>query len=90
MNFEWDEEKNIANKRKHGISFEVATLAFRDEYRLEEYDEVHSYDEDRYNIIGMVHKLIYVVYTERENDTIRIISARLATATERKRYYGGD
>ena len=44
--FEWDEAKNEANKRKHGIRFELALRVFYDENRLEEYDDAHSDDED--------------------------------------------
>lgn len=89
MNFEWDEKKNEINKKKHGISFEHAVQVFEDEFRLEDYDEYHSDGEERYSVIGMVNDLLYVVCTDRpENDSIRLISARLATKTERKRYYG--
>lgn len=84
---EWDDRKNEINKRKHGISFETAALVFADEARIEYYDAIHSIDEDRYVILGMVGKLLYVVYTERE-DASRLISARLATPTERRVYYG--
>ena len=80
MEFEWDEEKNRANIRKHdGISFEMAVRVFLDENRIEKYDARHSIDEDRYNVIGMVENLLFVVYTERNDDAIRIISARKAT-----------
>ncbi|MBR6267803.1 MAG: BrnT family toxin [Selenomonadaceae bacterium] len=89
MNFEWDEKKNEINKKKHGISFEHALQVFEDEFRLEEYDENHSYEEERYTVIGMVDELLYVVCTDRpENDAIRLISARFATKAERRRYYG--
>ena len=89
MNFEWDENKNKLNQKKHGISFEYASLVFKDEYRLEEYDEFHSNFEERYSVIGMVKNLLYVVCTDRpKDDAIRIISARLATKAERRRYYG--
>lgn len=88
MEFEWDEEKNRANIRKHdGISFEMAVRVFLDENRIEKYDARHSLDEDRYNVIGMVENLLFVVYTERNDDTIRIISARKATKEECNEYY---
>ncbi len=74
MKFEWDEDKNQINILKHKVSFNVAILVFRDEYRLEYYDYEHSTeDEDRYVTIGEV---------------TRIISARKATANERRMYYG--
>ena len=86
MFFEWDEEKNRINMEKHGISFEVAMLVFNDLQRIEIYDMEHSATEDRYNTIGMVHDVLFVVYTERY-EHIRLISARLATKTERSIYF---
>ena len=59
---------------------------FDDEYRLEEYDYEHSDDEDRYNIIGMVDEILFVVVTYRSENAIRIISARQATKEEKRRY----
>ena len=57
MEFEWDELKNEANKRNHGVSFETAAFVFRDENRIEIYDDLHSkIDEDRYITIGRVKK----------------------------------
>ena len=89
MTFEWDEEKNKINKAKHGIDFETAMLVFNDSQRIEIYDMEHSIEEDRYNTIGMVHDVLFVVYTERR-ENIRLISARLATQTERSIYYDQD
>ena len=63
MNFEWNLEKNTENIRKHGISLASAARVFQDENRLEYYDEIHSYAEDRYYTIGLVEDVIYVVYT---------------------------
>lgn len=87
MQFEWDEEKAAINIRKHGIAFEDAVHIFEDENRLELYDEAHSLYEDRWNIIGMVEKVLFVVCTERA-DATRIISARVATKKEEALYYG--
>ena len=84
---EWDESKNLINIQKHRISFDTAALVFADEDRIEYYDVVHSTDEDRYVVIGMVQNILFVVYTMR-GDITRIISARLATKTEREMYYG--
>ncbi len=89
MKFEWDEDKNQLNFQKHGIDFETAILVFNDLQRIEIYDVEHSIDEDRYNTIGMVNDVLFVVYTERK-DNIRLISARLATNTERSIYYDTD
>lgn len=89
LSFEWDENKNVANKAKHGIDFETAALVFSDRRRVEFIDTIHSTDEERYITIGMAYKVLFVVYTERQ-DVIRMISARLATAKERRLYYGDD
>ncbi|SFJ08674.1 hypothetical protein SAMN04487775_11515 [Treponema bryantii] len=90
MEFEWDEIKNEKNKRKHGIAFESAVFVFNDVNRIEMYDEVHSkIDEDRYITIGKVNKILFVVFTERE-DKGRIISARLANKNEKEIYYGNS
>lgn len=84
--FEWDAEKERKNIQKHGISFHIARRVFDDPYRIEIYDEAHSIEEDRFDTIGMVNDVLFVVYTERR-DRIRIISARIATPEERSFYY---
>ncbi|MBQ3444409.1 MAG: BrnT family toxin [Selenomonadaceae bacterium] len=85
--FEWDDAKNKINKIKHGINFKTAARVFSDPYLIEEYDEEHSTDEDRWKIIGMVDDVLFVIYTNRD-EKIRLISAREATEQERGRYYG--
>ncbi len=89
LEFDWDEDKARKNWQKHGVSFNTATMVFRDEDRIEIYDEKHSINEDRYITIGLAGEVLFVVYTECK-DTIRLISARLAIARERKLYYGYD
>ena len=84
---EWDDEKAAINKKKHKVSFEKAAEVFLDDYRIDEYDEEHSDDEERRKVIGMVEKILFVVYTER-GERFRLISARLATKQERIDYYG--
>ena len=84
---EWDENKNQLNIRMHGISFQTAALVFADEERIEYYDEIHSVNEDRYIVLGCVQGILYVVYTMR-GEAVRLISARLANAIERRIYYG--
>ena len=84
--FEWDEEKNRINQRKHGVRFELAARVFRDENKVEIFDRGHSHEEDRWQVIGMVNKILFVVYTERGSH-IRIISARPANRTERRMYH---
>ncbi len=89
MKFEWDDEKNSINKKKHGISFETASKVFTDPYYIEVYDSEHSVEEDRYIAIGAVEDVLFVVFTERR-ETIRLISARLATEKERRFYYDSE
>jgi uncharacterized DUF497 family protein len=87
--FVWDEEKNLANIRKHGVSFDEAALACVDPNRIVIFDEVHSILEDRWIILGRVREtVLFVVETEPEADTIRIISARPALKREEEQYYG--
>ena len=87
--FEWDEEKAEKNWQKHKIRFETAAYVFLDENKIEEFDEIHSEDEDRYKIIGRVGKILAVIYTER-GENYRIISARYATKKEVNDYYAGN
>lgn len=89
MTFEWDENKNKINKKKHdGLSFEIAARVFLDEKRIEKYDVLNStLDEVRYQAIGMVDKILFVAFTERGVDRIRIISARPAEQEEIDEYY---
>ena len=84
--FEWDEIKAEINKRKHGIRFETAAKVFEDENRKVRLDVEHSIDEERWQTIGKVNNILFVVYTER-SETTRLISARKATPKERKDYY---
>ena len=86
LNIEWDDKKAAINKQKHGIEFEDAALVFADENRMERRDDKHSQDEDRWQVIGMVNDVLFVVYTERLN-AIRLIMAREASPKERRQYY---
>lgn len=89
MEFEWDDEKEKKNIKKHKISFSAAATVFADDYRIEIPDEEHSGEEERYKVIGKINNavtIVLVVYTPRE-DRIRIISARKANFAERKMYY---
>ena len=86
VKFEWDQEKNLINQQKHKISFETAAYVFEDENYIEMYDFEHSIDEDRYIAIGCVGDVLFVVFTERK-ENVRLISARLATESERRLYY---
>jgi len=85
---EWDAEKAARNEKLHGVSFEEATKLFTtDAPVLEIYDIEHSDREDRYKSLGPIKRgLVLVVWTERTDDLIRIISARWATKAEQKLY----
>jgi uncharacterized DUF497 family protein len=90
MYYEWDENKNFQNKRKHGVGFEQAVFALKDPVRVVGYDFDHSDEgEDRWQVIGDAGGVVlFVVETESDENTIRIISARYANARERAKYYG--
>lgn len=76
MIFEWDAGKAKINLEKHGVSFEEAQTAFDDANAVDALDETHSGDEIRYNLIGLTKRgLLFVVYAEREDTVIRLISA---------------
>ena len=88
MRFEWDDTKDRGNQRKHGVSFFEAKQLFEGsrDY-LEIFDASHSDIEDRFIAIGEIRRgIAVVVFTEREDDLIRIIGARFATKQERDRY----
>jgi hypothetical protein len=92
MEFDWDDEKNGANLAKHGVSFELASYVFDDPLHRSVPDPCEH--EERWRTTGVVKNLmtILVVHTiteteiEGEEELIRIISARLATAHERRAY----
>ena len=87
MNFDWDAAKAASNKAKHGVSFNVAAKVFLDPNRIEMYDGREDYEEDRWATIGYVDPaVLFVVYTVRDEETIRIISARKAVHYEQKQY----
>lgn len=86
MRFEWDEQKRKANIRKHGFDFKDAPKVFHLPM-LVALDDREDYSEDRYVGIGILNtRVVIVVYTERADDTIRIISMMKATTNERTRY----
>ncbi len=97
MEFEWDENKNQSNIRKHGISFSEARSVFEDSNSILFEDERFNYGERRYIAIGGFYSeflnrniIVTVVYTERGEDLIRIISARKANKTEKRLYEQQD
>ena len=90
ITFEWDDAKAAANLKKHGVSFDEASTVFYDPHALVVDDEKHSYDEDRFVIVGLsaVARVLTVCHCYREtNELIRIISARKATKNEENEYW---
>jgi uncharacterized DUF497 family protein len=94
VRFEWDETKNLSNRRKHGVSFEEACQVFLDPLYVSVQDRIEG-GESRWQTLGLVEGvlLLTVAHTVREEledgalvDVIRIISARRATRKERRRY----
>lgn len=89
LQFEWDEQKNAANRRKHGVSFEEAMSVFSDERALLIDDPEHSDEEDRFILLGISNNLRMLVVCHcyrATDDLIRIISARKATRGEQRQY----
>lgn len=92
LRFEWDPNKNVDNKRKHGISFEQAQTVFLDENAHEYFDPDHSEDEERFLMLGMSsqERVMVVSYCRKESESIiRIISARKAKMSEEVSYLEG-
>ena len=90
IRFEWDENKNIINIKKHKITFEEAKSVFYDQEALLINDPEHSWGEERFIILGLSLKanLLVVCHCYRESETvIRIISARTATKNEAEQNY---
>ena len=98
IRFEWDEEKNLSNQRKHGVNFRTASQVFRDPHRVLVADRVVD-GELRWQTTGIVKSasgaivLLLVAHTDREEDetgvdveVVRIISARKATSREKRIY----
>lgn len=86
--FEWDEHKAQSNRIKHGVTFDEASSVFDDSLAKIFDDALHSGDEHREIIVGhsIKRRLLVVCFTERPNERIRIVNARLPTAQERKAY----
>jgi hypothetical protein len=85
VQYEWDDDKNRINYRRHGVWFEEAQTIWADQRSMEFYDPEHSIEESRYIRVGLSSKLriLLVVFCERpEGEVIRIISARRATSNE--------
>jgi uncharacterized protein len=87
MDFEWDPDKAEANASNHNVTFEEAQTVFDDPLSVIYQDPMHSAEEERFLIIGesFAQRMIIVAFVEH-GDSIRIISARIATRSERKEY----
>jgi len=90
MECKWDDKKAAANLADHGVSFDEAKTVFDDPLYVDFYDPDHSYEEHRYLIVGESRqgRLLIVSYTER-GESVRLISAREVTPSERKAYEEG-
>jgi uncharacterized DUF497 family protein len=88
---EFDPEKAMLNLQVHKVNFEDAALVFVDPLRIERQDDTEGNisREDRWQTLGKVDKVLFVVYTER-GEKIRLISARAANKAEKRSYYGHD
>lgn len=90
MRFEWNASKARSNKRKHDVSFDEAASAFFDSLSTTGNDPDHSFEEHRFVTFGISSsgRLLVIGHTE-DGDTIRIITARIATVAERRLYEEG-
>jgi uncharacterized DUF497 family protein len=90
LRFEWDDRKNVRNQRKHGVSFDEAETVFLDDQALLLDDPDDTRREDRFILLGLsaAMRVLVVCHCYRASgDVIRLISARKATATERRGYF---
>lgn len=90
LEFQWDNEKNKLNIKKHGISFDEAKTVFYDEHAIQFFDPDHLEDEDRFLLLGMSFKLktLVVCHCFRQEETIiQIISARKTDKDEERDYW---
>lgn len=87
LRFEWDDAKSRSNQDKHSVSFAEAATAFGDPLSVLIPNPLHSEDEERWTLLGQSQRqrLLVIVHTERRG-AIRLTSARLATAKEKKHY----
>jgi uncharacterized DUF497 family protein len=87
VRFEWDPSKEVVNRRKHGVSFAEASSIFADPFSATIVDAQHSVGERRFITVGLSSPgRVLVVAHEELDQGLRIISARVATAAERRRY----
>ena len=90
LRFEWDDEKEKINIRKHGIALDEARTVFYDEHAVQFFDPDHSAEEDRFILLGISFKLriLVVCHCFRESETVvRLFSARKADRDEEQEYW---
>lgn len=90
ISFEWDDAKSESNLKKHGVTFDEASTVFYDPFALVVPDDEHSYDEERFVIVGMsmrARALTVCHCYKQTNELIRIISARQASKREEASYW---
>ena len=89
MIFDWDDNKAESNKKKHGVSFAEAATTFSDPNAIEFLDEKSSQKEDRWILVGVSARsqVLLVVFVERDEKLIRIVSARKAVKDEVNQYF---
>jgi uncharacterized DUF497 family protein len=90
MRFEWDEQKNRQNLRKHDVRFQTAVLVFDDPYAITQRDVTFE-DEERWITVGAIRPgstllVVHTFYEEHDEEVIRVISARAAESHERRAY----
>jgi uncharacterized DUF497 family protein len=86
MDFEWDDAKERANRKQHGVNFRTAAKVFLDPYVIE-FDDRNASGELRFSAIGLVDdRMLFVTYTMR-GDAVRIISARGTEPHEKRKYH---
>ncbi len=92
IEFDWDPAKAAYNLGEHKIAFDEAKSVFGDPLARVFFDDDHSFDEKRHGIYGRTieGRLILVIFTELNDDMVRIISARDMTARERREYEYAD
>jgi hypothetical protein len=91
MKFEWNDEQNLTNQEKHGVSFEEAREVFEDPLQISKLDHRFNYFEERWITIGSTKQYQILVvanmfFTDEGEEIIRIISARKANTNERRSY----
>ena len=95
MQFEWDNDKNRINQSRHGVSFEIAMQIFNDPNIMSWIDQRFDYREERWISLGSVHGLTILVVAHqvkegKNEETVRIISARRANRRQRDTYVQSD